>query len=189
MFCKYGAEVAYEAHGCFLCPIVYTVVVQSPSCVWLFVTPWTAAHQASLSLTISWSLPKFMSIVSVMQSSHLILWHPLLLLPSIFPRIWDFSNEFAVHIKWPKYWSFSFSISPSNKYSGLIFLKIGLISLLCKGLSGVFSSTTVGRHQFLGILPSLQSSSHNHNDHWDDHSLDYMALCWQSNVCAFQHTV
>ena len=114
------------------------------------------------SLTISRSLPKFMSVVLVMPSSHLILWCPLLLLPSIFPSIRDFSSESAVRVRWPKYWSFSFSISPSNKYSGLIFLKIGLISLLCKGLSGVFSSTTVQRHQFFGILSSLWSSSHNH---------------------------
>ena len=90
----------------------------------------TAAHQASLSLTISWSLPKFMSIASVMPTSHLILWCPLLLLPSIFPSTRDFSNELAVHIRWPKYWSFSFSISPSNNYSGLISLKIDWFYLL-----------------------------------------------------------
>ena len=100
------------------------VVVQLPSHVWLFATPWTAARQASLSLTISQSLPKFMSIVLVMPSSNLILWCPLLLLPSIFPSIRDSSNESAVCIKWPKYWSFSFSINPSNEYSGLISLKI-----------------------------------------------------------------
>ena len=90
-------------------------VVQSPSRVWLFATEWTAACQVSLSLTISQSVPKFMSITSVMPSSHLILWHLLLLLPSIFPSIRDFSNELAVCIKWPKYWSFSFSISPPNE--------------------------------------------------------------------------
>ena len=87
-------------------------------------TLWTAARQASPSLTISRSLPKSMSIASVMPSNHLILWHPLFLLPSIFPSIRDFSNELAVRIKWPKYWSFSFSISPYNEYSGLISLKI-----------------------------------------------------------------
>ena len=85
-------------------------------------TPWTTAHQASLSLTISQSLPKFMSIALVMPSSHLILWHPLLLLPSIFPSTRDFSNESAVCIRWPKYWSFSFSISPSKEYSRLLLL-------------------------------------------------------------------
>ena len=96
------------------------VVVQSPSHVQLFTTPWTAARQASLALTISWSLPKFMYIESVMPSNHLILCHPLLLLPSIFASIRVFSNESAVCIRWLKYWSFSFSISPSNEYSGLI---------------------------------------------------------------------
>jgi len=106
------------------------VVVQSPSHVWLFVTPWTAACQTSLSLTISQSLPKFMSIAPVMPSSHLILWCPLFLLPSVFPSIRDFSNESPVRIKWPKYWSFSFSISPSNEYSGLISLEIDWFDLL-----------------------------------------------------------
>ena len=95
--------------------------------VWLFVTPWTAAYQASLSLTISRSLSKFMSISLVMPSSHLFLWHPLLLLPLIFPSIRDFSNESAVCIRWPKCWHFSLSISPSSKHSGLIPLKIDLL--------------------------------------------------------------
>ena len=106
-------------------------VVQSPSHVQLFATPWTAAHQASLSLTISQNLPKFMSIASVVPSSPLIFWYPLLLLPSIFPSIRDFSNELAVYIRWPKYWSFSFSISPSNEYSGLISFRIDWFHLLC----------------------------------------------------------
>ena len=96
------------------------VAVQSLSRVQLFVTPWTAASQASLSFTISWSLFKLTSIESVMPSNHLILCHPLLLLPSIFPSIKIFSNELAPCIRWPKYWNFSFSISPSNVYSGLI---------------------------------------------------------------------
>ena len=104
------------------------VVVQSPSHVRLFATPWTAALQASLSPTISWNLPKFMFIASVMPSSHLILWHPLFLLPSIFPSIRDFFSESSVHIRWPKYWSFS--ISPSSEYSGLISLKIDWFDLL-----------------------------------------------------------
>ena len=99
-------------------------------------TPWPAAQQASLSLTISQSLPKFMSIVSVMPFSHFILWCPLLLLPSIFPSIRDFSNESAVHIRWPKYWSFS--ISPSNVYSGLISLKIDWFYFLA--VQGIFRS-------------------------------------------------
>ena len=105
-------------------------VVQLSSCVWLFVTPWTAASQNSLSLTISWGLPKFMFLVLVMPSSHLIFWHPLLLLLSIFPSIRDFSNELSVYIWWSKYWSFSFSISPSSDYSGLISLKIHWFDLL-----------------------------------------------------------
>ena len=139
-----------------------TIVVQSAHHVWLFVTPWTAAHQASLSLTVSRSSPKFMSIASVMPSSHLILWCFVLLLPSIFPSIRDFSNG-TFRIRWPKYWSFSFSMSPSNKYSGWFPLRLtGLISSLSKGLCGVFSSTTVRRHQVFSAPPSLWSSSHNH---------------------------
>ena len=124
---------------------------QSLSRVQFFATPWTAAHQASLSLNNSQSLLKLMSIGSVMPSHHLILCCPLLLLPSIFPSIRVFSNESVLRIRWPKYWSFSFSISPSNEYSGLISLGwTGWISLQSKGLSGVFSSTTVQKHQFFG---------------------------------------
>ena len=98
----------------------YAIVVQSLSCVQYFVTPWTVAHQASLSFTISQSLLKLMTIELMMPSNDLILRHPLLLLPSIFPSIRVFSNESTLCIRWPKYWSFSFSISPSNEYSGLI---------------------------------------------------------------------
>ena len=105
-------------------------LVQSLSCVWLFVTPWTTAHQASLTITNSRSLPKFMSIELVMPSSHLILCRPLLLLPSIFPNIRVFSNESALHIRWPKSWSFSFNISPSNEYSGLISFRMDWLDLL-----------------------------------------------------------
>ena len=114
----------------FVRVLTFSVVVQSCSCVQLFAIPWTAVHQASLSLTISQSLPKFMFIASVIPSSHLILWCPFLLLPSIFPSIRDFSNDPAVHIRWPKYWSFSFSISPSNEYSELISFKIDWFDLL-----------------------------------------------------------
>ena len=104
----------------------------SCSVIWLFVTPWTAAHQASLSITNSWSLLKLMSIESVMPSNHLILCHPLLLLPSIFPSNRVFSNESVLCIRWPKYWSFSFSfsISPSNEYSGLISFRMDWLDLL-----------------------------------------------------------
>ena len=105
------------------------IVVQLPSCVGLFVTPWTAARQASLSLTISQCLHKFMSTESVMPSNHLILCCPLLLLPSIFPSIRVFSNESVLHIRWPKYWNFSISLSPFNEYSGLISLRIDWFDL------------------------------------------------------------
>ena len=111
-------------------------------------TPWTAACQAFLSITNSRSLPKLMSIESVMSSSHLILCHPLLL-PSIFPSIRVFSNESALHIRWWKYWSFSFNISPSNERPGLISFRTDwLQSLQSKGLGRVFSNTTVQKHQF-----------------------------------------
>ena len=92
-------------------------------------TPWTAARQASLFITSSWSLPKLMSIESMMPSNHLILCHPLLLLPSIIPSIRVFPNELVLHIRWPKYWSFSFSISPSNEYSGLISFRMDWLDL------------------------------------------------------------
>ena len=107
--------------------------VQSLSHVQLFATPWTAAHQASLSITNSRSSLKLMSIESVMPSNHLILCCPLLLLPSIFPTIWVFSSESVLHIRWPKYWSFSFSISSSNEYSGLISFKINWVDLAVQG--------------------------------------------------------
>ena len=103
---------------------------QSLSHVQLFVTPWTTARQASLSITNFWSFPKLMSIESVMPSNHLILCHPLLLLPSIFPSIRVFSNESAVCIRWPKYWSFSFSISPSNEHPELISFRMDWLDLL-----------------------------------------------------------
>ena len=105
-------------------------VIQSLSRVQLFATPWTAACQASLSFAISWSLLKFMSIESVMLFNHLILCHSLFLLPSIFPSIRAFCNESALHIRWSKYWSFSFSMSPSNEYSGLISFRIDWFDLL-----------------------------------------------------------
>ena len=106
------------------------VVVQLLSRVWLFVTPWTAAHQASLSIVNSWSLLKLMSIESGMPSNHLILRSPLLLLPSIFPSIRVFSSESVLYIRWPKDWSFSFSISPFNKYSGLVSFRMDWLDLL-----------------------------------------------------------
>ena len=103
---------------------------RSPDHVQVFVNPWTAAHQAPLSSTIFWSLLKLMSIESVMPSNHLILCHPLLLLPSILLSIRVFSNDLTLHIRWPKYWTFSFSISPSNEYSGLISFRTVWLHLL-----------------------------------------------------------
>ena len=106
------------------------LLVQLLSCVWLFVTPWTAACQASLSFTISQSLPKLTSIALVMPSNHLIPCRHLLLLPSIFPSIEVFSNELVLHIWWPKYWGFSFSINPSNEYSAFISFRMDCFDLL-----------------------------------------------------------
>ena len=127
--------------------------VQWLSCVRLFVTPWTAARQASLSIPNSWSLLKFMSIESVMPSNYLILCRPLLLLPSIFPSIRVFSSESVLCIRWPKYWSFSLNISPSSEYSGLISFRIDW-------LESPFSNTTVQKHQFFGAQLFLWFYSH-----------------------------
>ena len=152
--------------------------VQSLSHVRLFATPWTAARQASLSITNYQSFPKPMSIELVMPSNHLILCHPLLLLPSIFPNIRVFSNESALPIRWPKYWSFSFNISPSNEHPGLISFRMDWLDLLAvqgtlkihvnvwqnqysivklkkKIKNRVFSNTTVQKHPFFGAQPSL----------------------------------
>ena len=118
--------------------IVQFSSVQSLSRVQLFVTPWTAAHQASLSITNSWSLLKLMSIESVMPSNHLIFCHPLLIQPSTFPSSSIFSNESVLCIRWPKYWSFSFSSSPSNEYSGLISFRIDWLDLLA--VQGILKS-------------------------------------------------
>ena len=135
--------------------------VQSLSHVRLFATPWITACQASLSITISQSSFKLMSIKSVMPSCHLILCRPLLLLPPIPPSIRGFSNESTLCMRWPKYWSFSFNISPSNEYPGLISFRMNWLDLLAfQGLSRVFSNTTVQKHQFFGLQPSLWSSSH-----------------------------
>ena len=128
--------------------------VQSLSHVRLFATQWTVAPQASLPITNCWSLLKLTSIESVMPSNHLILCQPLLLWPSIFPSIRVFS-ESVLRITWPKYQSFSFSISPSNEYSGLISFRMDWFSLQSKGLSRDFSNTTVQKHQFFGAQLSL----------------------------------
>ena len=144
------------------------------------VSPWTEAYQAALSFTIFLSLLKFMSIELVMPSNHLILCRPFLLLPSIFPSIRVFSNDSALHIKWPKYWNFSFSISSSNEYSGLTSFRMDwLISLQSKELSRVFSNSTVQKHQFFSTQLHSPTLIFIH-DHWKNHSLDEMELCWQS---------
>ena len=136
--------------------------VQLLSHVWLFVNPWTAAHQTSLSITNSQILLKLMSMESVMPSNHFILCYPHLLLPSIIPSIGVFSSESVLRIRGPKYWSFSFSISPANEYSRLISFRIDWLDLHAWRLSRVFSNTTVQKHQFFGTQPSSQSNSHIH---------------------------
>ena len=140
----------------------FHTVVQLLSCDQLFATPWIAAHQASLSFTISQSLLKFMFIESVMPPNHLILCHALRL-PSIFPTIRIFSSELALPVRWPDYWSFSFSISPSSEYYGLTSFRIDWFDLLAvQELSRVISSTTVWKCQFFGAQPFLRSNSHIH---------------------------
>ena len=135
---------------------IYMVAVQLHSHVRFFATPWTAAGQASLSFTISQSLLKLRSVESVMPSNYLVFCHPLLLLPSIFLSSRVYSNKLAL-IRWPKYWNSSLS----NEYSEVIsFRMTGLISLLSKGLSRVFSNTMVQKHQFFGAQPSLWSNSY-----------------------------
>ena len=134
--------------------------VQSLSHVRLFAAPWTAAYQASLSITNSRSLLKLMSIESVMPSSHLILCCPLLLLPPIPPNIRVFSNESTLCMRYPKYWSFSFSISPSNEHPALISFRMDWLDLFA--VSRVFSNATVQKHQLFGAQLSSQSNSHIH---------------------------
>ena len=152
--------------------------VQLLSHVRLFVTPWTAAHRASLSITNSWSLLKLMAIQSVMPSNHIILCRPLLLPPSIFPSIRVFSSELVLQIRWPKYWSFSFSISPSNEYSGLISFRIDWFDP-CSPRDSQESSPTP---QFKSISSSVLSLLYGPiltsiHDYWKNHSFDYMNLC------------
>ena len=142
---------------CILC---LSVLVQLLNHVQLFVTSWIAARQASLSITNSWSLFKLMSILSVMPSNHLTLCCPLLLLPSIFPSMRVFSNESALWIRWPKYWSFSFSISPSNEYLGLIFFRTDWFDLAAVQMTLKNLPTTIWKHQFFSAQPFLWPNSH-----------------------------
>ena len=148
--------------------------VQLLSRVWLFVTPWTVARQASLSITNSRSPPKPMSIVLVMLSNHLILCCSLLLLPSIFPTIRVFSNESALHIRWPKYWSFSFNISPSNEHPGLISFRMDWLNLLAvqgtlKSLLQHHSSKTSNLWHSAFFIVQVSPPI---RDSWKNHSLD-----------------
>ena len=154
-------------------------------------TPWTAGSQASLSITNSWSLLKLMSITMVMPSNHVTLCHPLLLLPSIFPSIRVFPNESVLRLRLPKYWSFSFSISPYNEYSGLISFRMDWLDLLA--VQGTLESSL--NHSFEPQFKSINSLALSFlysptltsiHDHWKNHSLDYMDLCWQGNVSALQ---
>ena len=143
------------------------------SCVQLYMNPWTAAHLASLSITNSWSLLKLMSIKSVMPSNHLILCHLLLLPPSIFASIWVFSNESVLHIRWPKYWSFSFNIIPSNEHPGLISFRVDWLDLLA--VQGTLKSLL--QHQFKSISSSALSFLYSPalttiHDYWKNQCFD-----------------
>ena len=174
MFSDRWVDKEDVVHAYSRTPLSLVAVVQSLGHVWLFATPWTSARQAFLSFTISLSLLKFMSIELVMLSSHLILCFPLFLLPSIFPSIRVFSNESALHIRWPRYWSFIFSISPSSEYWGLISFRIDWFALLVvqgtlKSLLQHHSSKNVNS-SVLSFLysPTLTSI----RDYWKNHSFD-----------------
>ena len=172
MYCKYFDKDAQFSS------------VQLLSHVWLFATPWTAAHQVSLSVTNSQSLLKLMCIESVLLYNHIILCHPLLILPSIFPNIRVFSNESVLHIRWPKYWSFSFSISPSNEYLGLITFMMDWFDLLT--VQGTQESSPTSQLKSINSLalsflygPALTSIC----DYWKNHSFDRDARCHNHLLC------
>ena len=157
-------------------------VVQLLSRILLFSTPWTAAHQPPLSSSVSWCLLKFMSIESGMLSNHLVLCHHLLLLPSIFPSIRVFSSESALHFSWPKYWNFSFSISPSNEYSGLITFRIEWFDLLAVQVT---LKSLLQHHNLKASI--LQCSAFftvqliSVYDYWKNHRFDYTILTSHAN--------
>ena len=162
--------------------------VQLLSHVWLFAIPWTVAHQASLSFNNSQSLLKHIPTDSLTPSNHLIRCCPFLLLTSIFPSIGVYSDESVLHIRWPKCWSFSFSISPSNEYSGLISFRIDWFDLLAvQGLSSLLQHHSSKAYFFSAQLydPTLIST----DDYWKNHSFDCTDLCWQRNVSVFQCAV
>ena len=165
-------QVALLLWALFLLSVQFSSI-QSLSFVWLFATPWTSARHTSLSITNSQSLLRPMSIKLVMPSNHLILCPPLLLSSSVFLNIRVFSNESVLCIRWPKYWSFSFSISASNEYSGLISFRMDWLDLLAvQGLSRVFSNTKVQKHQFFGTQLSYSSTLTSIHDYWKEHSFD-----------------
>ena len=175
----------------FLNKHTHSVHFSHSSRVWLFVTPWTAACQASLSITNSRSLLKLMPIELVMPSSHLILCCPLLLLPPIPPCIRVFSSESTLRMRWPKYWSFSFIISPSNEQPGLIPFRMDCLDLLAvqgtlKESSRTPQFKSINFSVFLFLHSPTLTSIH---DHWKNQSLDQMDLFWQSNVSAFLYAV
>ena len=165
--------------------------VQSLSPVWLFVTPWTAACQASLSSTNYRGLLKLMSIESVMPTNHFILCHPLLLLPSIFPSIRVFSSDSVLCIRWPKYWSFSFSISPSNEYSGLVSFRMAWLDLL--HVQGTLKSLLQHHSSEASILQHsaffIVQLSYPYMTAGNTIVLTRQNLCWQSSVSAFSYVV
>ena len=160
--------------------------VHSLSRIWLFATPWTAARWASLPITNSWSLLKFMSIETVMQSNHLILCHPLFLLPSVFPSIRVFSNKSALHMRWTKYWSFSFNISPSNEHPGLIAFRMDWLDLLA--VQGTVKSLLQHHSSKASILRRsaffIVQLSHPYMTTVKTIALT-KHVCWQSNVSGF----
>ena len=161
------------------CSSIPHLSVQLLSRVCHYGTPWKAAHQTSLPITNSQSLLKLVSIESVISSNHLILCHPRLLLSSFFPSIRLFSNESVLRIKWPKYWSFSFSISPSNEYSGLISFRMDWLDLLAVQDSHESSPTpqfkTVNSSGLSFLYSPTLTSIH---DYWKNHNFHYVDLCW-----------
>ena len=168
-----------------VCVCIQFSSVQSLSRVQILATPWITARQASLSITNSQSSLKLMCIESVIPSSHLILCHPLLLLPKIPPSIRVFSSESTLHMRWPKYWSFSFSISPSNEHPGLVSFKMDWLDLLT--VQGTQESSPTS--QFKSIISSVLSLLYSpiltsKCDYWKNHSFDWMNLCQQSGVSA-----
>ena len=165
--------------------------VQSLSCVRFFATPWITARQASLSITNSWSLPKFMPIESVMPFSHLILCHPLLLLPPIPPSIRVFSSDSTLRIRWRKYWSFSFSSSPSNEHPGLISFTMDWLDLLA--IQGTLKSLLQHHSSKASILWRSAFFTvqlwHPYMTTGKTIALTKMDLCWQNNVSAFEYAI